>query len=35
MSKKLCLMDGPFGTVSGYGAHCRDLARAFIKAYPE
>jgi hypothetical protein len=32
---KLCIMHAPFNTVSGYGSHARDIARAFIKKYPE
>lgn len=31
----LCVIQGPAGTVSGYGAHCRDIIRATIKAYPD
>jgi hypothetical protein len=33
-SKITCLIHGPFNTVSGYGAHARDIARAVIKKYP-
>jgi hypothetical protein len=30
-----CLIQGPVSTVSGYGAHCRDIVRALIKKYPK
>ena len=33
--KTFCLLHGPFNTVSGYGAHARDIARAIIKKYPD
>ena len=33
MSKKLCVIQSPVGTFSGYGERSRDLIRAFIKEY--
>jgi len=31
----LCVVQGPVGTLSEYGAHARDITRALIKAYPD
>lgn len=32
---RFCVVQAPVGTMSGYGAHGRDLVRSLIKAYPD
>ena len=35
MNKKLCLVESPLGTISGYGAHSRDICKALVKILPQ